>query len=205
MQREQENTLRADYISRMMQDSSDRKTFLKLRAAQKVCQSLDTRDDESLEQLLFHLSSPIKRSGGRVYLSGNSEEDANSSETRSFIISSLQKINVHWRYLIVEELEKQDAELSRKELFSRSTKEDDRDEETVFESIVEDKFDMMEYIQLDQELYNFEFVLSIAERLIQVLEYLRVSYFYCFWCGCGYANKIDLESNCPGLEEDDHD
>ena len=27
---------------------------------------------------------------------------------------------------------------------------------------------------------------------------------YCFWCGCAYDNKKDLDANCPGEDEDEH-
>lgn len=37
-----------------------------------------------------------------------------------------------------------------------------------------------------------------------VLEYLRSKYFYCFWCGTSYSDTSDLETNCPGPDEDAH-
>jgi len=47
--------------------------------------------------------------------------------------------------------------------------------------------------------------LSAKDRLSLVLEYLRRRYAYCFWCGTQYDDHESLDSNCPGLEEDDHD
>jgi hypothetical protein len=43
------------------------------------------------------------------------------------------------------------------------------------------------------------------DRLKLLLDYLRGKYSYCFWCGTQYEDVIDLEQNCPGPEEDDHD
>lgn len=47
--------------------------------------------------------------------------------------------------------------------------------------------------------------LGPRDRLKLLLDYLREKYSYCFWCGTHYEDAIDLEQNCPGLEEDDHD
>jgi len=47
--------------------------------------------------------------------------------------------------------------------------------------------------------------LSAQDRLTILLEYLRHHYFYCFWCGTQYESVEDLEENCPGTNEDDHD
>lgn len=38
-----------------------------------------------------------------------------------------------------------------------------------------------------------------------VLDYLRRKYSYCFWCGTQYSDPEDMESNCPGEDEDAHD
>ncbi|KAF8756368.1 hypothetical protein RHS01_04470 [Rhizoctonia solani] len=45
---------------------------------------------------------------------------------------------------------------------------------------------------------------NVQERLTLVLEYLRMKYFYCFWCGASYDDASDLETNCPGPDEDLH-
>jgi hypothetical protein len=47
--------------------------------------------------------------------------------------------------------------------------------------------------------------LGPRDRLKLLLDYLRGKYSYCFWCGTQYEDVIDLEQNCPGPEEDDHD
>ena len=43
------------------------------------------------------------------------------------------------------------------------------------------------------------------DRLRILLSYLRDKYSYCFWCGTEYENSEDMQSNCPGMEEEDHD
>ncbi|EIW61709.1 uncharacterized protein TRAVEDRAFT_70009 [Trametes versicolor FP-101664 SS1] len=47
--------------------------------------------------------------------------------------------------------------------------------------------------------------LNPRDRLTLVLDYLRRKYTYCFWCGTQYDGLEDMESNCPGAEEDAHD
>jgi len=54
-----------------------------------------------------------------------------------------------------------------------------------------------------------EYIESIDEEereniLISLLEYLRSTHFYCFFCGTKYTDKDDLEGNCPGESEDKH-
>ncbi|GJJ07376.1 hypothetical protein Clacol_001578 [Clathrus columnatus] len=41
-------------------------------------------------------------------------------------------------------------------------------------------------------------------RLNMLLNYLRSTHFYCFWCGTQYEDAQDMKENCPGLEEEDH-
>ncbi|KDQ14795.1 hypothetical protein BOTBODRAFT_32558 [Botryobasidium botryosum FD-172 SS1] len=46
---------------------------------------------------------------------------------------------------------------------------------------------------------------SSRDRLSQVLAYLRKSHLYCFWCGTRYVSAEELERDCPGEAEDEHD
>lgn len=48
-------------------------------------------------------------------------------------------------------------------------------------------------------------IVQPRDRLTLVLDYLRRKYTYCFWCGTQYDGLEDMESNCPGAEEDAHD
>ena len=54
----------------------------------------------------------------------------------------------------------------------------------------------------DSELDAFS-ALEPAKRLQRLVEFLRETYYYCFWCKCCYtSSEMD---GCPGLKEDDHD
>lgn len=54
----------------------------------------------------------------------------------------------------------------------------------------------------DPELAAFE-ALPVAERLRNVLLFLRDEFHYCLYCGYQYPD-VELEG-CPGVTEDDHD
>ncbi|EIN10359.1 hypothetical protein PUNSTDRAFT_43300 [Punctularia strigosozonata HHB-11173 SS5] len=47
--------------------------------------------------------------------------------------------------------------------------------------------------------------LPAKDKLGMVLDYLRRKYSYCYWCGTQYVDTNDMEQNCPGPTEDDHD
>ena len=42
-------------------------------------------------------------------------------------------------------------------------------------------------------------------RLERVLQYLRSTYHYCFWCGAEYKSLDELLEQCPGPDEESHD
>jgi hypothetical protein len=78
----------------------------------------------------------------------------------------------------------------------------DFDEETVNKA--------REYLQKNVGVFTPAAILTnftrgqVHERLAMVLEHLRLKYFYCFWCGASYNDASDLETNCPGPDEDAH-
>ncbi|KAK4515748.1 uncharacterized protein ATC70_010701 [Mucor velutinosus] len=46
--------------------------------------------------------------------------------------------------------------------------------------------------------------LPLDDQLAKLVDYLRETYFYCFWCRAKYADQADLDENCPGTSEEDH-
>ncbi|XP_015912274.1 G patch domain-containing protein 11 [Parasteatoda tepidariorum] len=57
----------------------------------------------------------------------------------------------------------------------------------------------------EQEEEDEEDDLSAEEKVEIITEYLRPTYFYCFWCSIKYNDFDDLEQNCPGPDKTDHD
>lgn len=47
--------------------------------------------------------------------------------------------------------------------------------------------------------------LQAQDRLHLVLSYLRDKHAYCFWCGVKYDSEEEIQIQCPGSDEDDHD
>jgi len=57
------------------------------------------------------------------------------------------------------------------------------------------------------DLYHFLLDLSqeeLSSRLLELLEYLRKTHNYCFYCGAIYDNTEQLNKMCPGLLNSDH-
>ncbi|KZS97507.1 hypothetical protein SISNIDRAFT_472522 [Sistotremastrum niveocremeum HHB9708] len=47
--------------------------------------------------------------------------------------------------------------------------------------------------------------LPVRLRLAHTVEYLRHTHCYCFWCGTQYNDTTDMEAQCPGPTEEEHD
>ena len=135
------------------------------------------------------------------------DQDGVSEETTDAKKSSQSKVpmrsvNVLWRPLVKERLEKERARRMRYDLDQSLSRkldytEDDEDEDLAFGNEVEEDLD-----EEDEELEEFE-ALPAEERLAKLLTYLREKYNYCFWCKFRYADAKAMEE-CPGLTEDEH-
>ncbi|KAG9292861.1 hypothetical protein G9A89_016223 [Geosiphon pyriformis] len=58
--------------------------------------------------------------------------------------------------------------------------------------------------KIDEDKEEFEQLEDIEKR-DQIIAYLRHQHYYCFWCGSEYANSEELDQECPGTTEEDHD
>jgi len=57
------------------------------------------------------------------------------------------------------------------------------------------------------DLYHFLLALpteDLSSRLLELLEYLRKTHIYCFYCGSIYDNMEQLNKMCPGILDSDH-
>eukprot|EP00435_Cladocopium_sp_Y103_P043466 s74_g12.t1 len=43
------------------------------------------------------------------------------------------------------------------------------------------------------------------QRLLELMTHLRTVHLYCLYCGCTYDSAEDMERNCPGVTEEEHD
>lgn len=42
-------------------------------------------------------------------------------------------------------------------------------------------------------------------RLLDLMTHLRTVHLYCLYCGCKYDSPGDMDRNCPGITEEEHD
>ncbi|KAK9447112.1 uncharacterized protein V1518DRAFT_422243 [Limtongia smithiae] len=179
---EAEYTERTSFIDRKLQEQLERKTLGQLDAAQKMCQELDITADPRLERLLY---------------AGAGKGEA----------MAIKAANILWRQRVIDAEIAREEQARRKGILDRppSPPEISGDGDT---SPPPGKTQLVEQLAPedleDPELDAFN-SLAPAERLRVVLEYMREQYCYCFWCGCRYDGKEDLEANCPGLLEEEHE
>ncbi|KAL8970765.1 MAG: hypothetical protein Q9197_003638 [Variospora fuerteventurae] len=132
----------------------------------------------------------------------NGHDDGEGEMGKKTTEKPTKQINVLWRGLVRDRQEKERERRMRYDLhqsLSRHAAYDDPDEDEQDkqawgrqEEEVEDE---------DHELEEFN-QLEPAERLGRMLEYLRNTWRYCFWCKYHYPDE-EMEG-CPGLTEDEH-
>lgn len=131
---------------------------------------------------------------------GETEEGDESAKKAKPEKKRLGDVNVLYRPLLRQRLEKDRDRKMRHELnnslsMRNDADSDDEDKQAAFDARVDELDDA------DPELAEFE-ALPFAERLGKVVLELREKYHYCFWCKFRYP---DAEMDgCPGLTEDEH-
>ena len=132
----------------------------------------------------------------------DAEQDSASTQAKFTKQTPLHCINILWRSLVKQRLEKERDRRMRydldQSLTSRTDYEDpdaDEDDKFALGTAVEELDDD------DEELATFE-ARSPADRLGSIIKALREKYNYCFWCKYRYPDGT-LEG-CPGLTEDEH-
>lgn len=119
-------------------------------------------------------------------LSGDSEEYYNDKE-----IYKPQEVNILWRPYVIDMIEKDLANRFNRKVIRI-------DENTEPESRISTN---REKSDKDYELYLLSEPLDKLEKL---LNYMRHSHNYCFYCGCSFKDQEDLIEGCPGIHEEDH-
>ncbi|KAK9368464.1 hypothetical protein V1509DRAFT_68566 [Lipomyces kononenkoae] len=183
---EVEQADKQSFIDRKREEQLDKKISGQIREAQKICQELDISNDPRLESILYSHDRP---SGG-----------SNIGENRKLDIPTLRSINFLWRELVVERQNADYEKFLHRRILDRPSSVDS-DEQENMESRVEE-FVPEDYMDEELEAFNS---LESAKKLEVILEYLRVKFYYCFWCGCKYEDRADLDQNCPGVTEEDHE
>lgn len=159
--------------------------------AMKVAEKLDTEAEEE-----------------RRYQKRQETKDAKSDEDKQSAMPSAAgnrpKVNILWRNLEVQRVEREREQKLRRGLIeglSMRNRQEDPDEDA------DDKIALgteVEELEEEEDLELDEFnALEPKERLDKIVEYLRDTYNYCFYCKYQYPDS-DMEG-CPGLTEEEHD
>ncbi|THW73868.1 hypothetical protein D6D19_05296 [Aureobasidium pullulans] len=159
-----------EYRIRVAAEREEKKKEGQWWGAMKVCEKLDTEEEE-------------EKTGRKVEVSA-------------------KRANLLWRNLAMQrEQRDRDRVLRKGALDSLSSRyrddEADADDKLAMGTEIEEYED-----EEDKELDDYN-ALEIGERLDKVVEYLRKTYHYCFWCKYRYPDE-QMEG-CPGLTEEEHD
>lgn len=179
-----------EFRERNAREREERKAEGQFWGAMKVAEKLDTE------------AGAEEKPKGHSAENGNAVRAANDGTTPR-LGTGLAHINILWRGLARSRLEREKERRLRHELqdhLSRlpgvADREEDEDDKLAMGTEVE------ELDEEDAELDDF-MALEPAEKIKQLVEYLRKTYDYCFWCKYRYPDaSLD---GCPGLLEDDHD
>ncbi|KAK7204254.1 hypothetical protein BZA70DRAFT_280348 [Myxozyma melibiosi] len=181
---EAEEQEKESYAARISAEVSDKHVRTQVAAAQKICRELDIAADPQLESIFYEGAA------------------SNLNNLR------VKDINILWRELVVAELEAKEEALLRKKMMERTVSAEEvatgsldstKPKET-YEKLAADEDNEEE----DDELEEFANLIP-EDRLMRITNYMRETYYYCFWCGCRYEDGKDLDDNCPGVTEADHE
>ena len=186
-----------EFVERVRREGEERRVLGLLDGAMKVAERLA---EEEVEQD-----------------KGETEKEAQTETGREPRID-LKRTNVLWRSLVKRRLESENEAYLRRsyaERFSRdelpgvADREEDTDDKLALGTGTDE--DLNDHADdedeegdddRDAELDEFE-ALAPAERLRRLVEYLRSTYRYCFWCKYRYPD-VEMEG-CPGVTEEEHD
>ncbi|KAK9478145.1 hypothetical protein V1514DRAFT_331738 [Lipomyces japonicus] len=172
---------KSDFISRKRQEVEEKKILKQLNDAQKVCRELDTLEDPRLDESMYTHSS-------------------------SKDVPTVKSINFLWRELILERENEHYERMLKKSILDRTVDNSNMDSSNLFKQDTEPESNIEQLTPqdfMDAELEAF-LKMNVKEKFSVVLEYLRQKYLYCLWCGCRYEDQSDLDQNCPGYTEEDH-
>lgn len=214
-----------DYRDRVRLERETKRAEAQVHAAQKVAEQLDANENgvsnlfsatDAEDQDQDQDQDKDQDQKDKEDNADNSDKETNESKPKAKVKPTSQ-INVIYRGL-VREREAKEREVQTRHMLQTSLPtsffpnprlpgyddgaldREDRealggglDLSTVLEQELEEE---------DPELDGFN-ALEPAERLRQLVQYLREKHFYCFWCKYGYETA-EMEG-CPGVTEEDHD
>ncbi|GAO13797.1 uncharacterized protein UV8b_03972 [Ustilaginoidea virens] len=180
-----------EYRERVRKEREDERLEKQFEAAQRVAERMDDEQSQS------EVSSASRQGPG------------SGSSSAPFPARPLRSIPVLYRGLVRRREERERDRRMRYDLeqsLSRLPTYDDADDDEEDQIALGKK--QMLYVtaedldQEDEELEEFD-AREPAERLGQLVKYLRERHRYCFWCKMQYDDEA--LDGCPGPTEEDHD
>ncbi|KAI9877998.1 MAG: hypothetical protein M1830_002195 [Pleopsidium flavum] len=178
-----------EYRERVGREREERRVAGLVLGAMRVVERFDCAAEEEEE--------------GEVGGGGIGGEGGKGFEERRRVGKPTQRVNVLWRGLVRQREEKERERRMRYDLqqsFSRVATYDDPNEDQEDRQALGVEEEEIE--EEDPELDEFN-ALEPAEQLRRLVDYLRETYRYCFWCKYQYPDAS--MDGCPGLTEEDHD
>ena len=171
-----------DYRIRVAKEREEKRAEKMWWGAMKVLEGLEDGEGEA----------------GRTNGEGNEGEDERKAEIKR----PIKTVNLIYRPLIRDRLEKERERRMRNDLYqslSRNTTYDDPEEDEHDKQAFGNEEEELE--EEDEELEGY-LMLEPSERLDRALRDLRDKWRYCFWCKHRYEDE-GMEG-CPGTDEDSH-
>ncbi|KAE9410269.1 RNA-binding domain-containing protein [Gymnopus androsaceus JB14] len=178
-----EDSTKEDFRDRARREYEERRAEGRLGPAQGTCATLDEKSGILFNVLWLNLGNPNTFPHGLTEtLALHTTLDIHSNHQEQHLDDSNLKTRL------------------QKQMKSDALRpiSDELDSEPIVDDIPEFSQDTL------QEAEQF-LRLQSQDRLKLVVSYLRDRYSYCFWCGTQYDDQEDMESNCPGPDEESHD
>lgn len=163
------------------------------------------REERRAEGMWWGAMKVLDRMEEDASKDGTDADEVKESREGTKKSKGLHDVNVLYRPLIKQRLERDRDRKMRYELNNSLSTRNDNDDDS--DSDAADQKDpsfsgmIAELDDEDEELQEYE-ALGFAERLDRVVRDLRQKHRYCFWCKYQYPDA-EMEG-CPGLTEDEH-
>ncbi len=198
-----------DYRERVRLEREAKRLEGQVVGAQKVAERLDTaaEEEENAEQGEDAKSRPGLE--GDLANKEDEEQPPLVAPKKRSKVKPLGQINVLWRGLVRHRIEKERERRMRYDLHQSLSRvptyddpDQDKDDELALGKGGEHEVLEEDVEQEDPELEEFN-AREPAERLRDLVQYLRDIHHYCFWCKYQYSDSN--MDGCPGVTEEDHD
>jgi hypothetical protein len=203
-----------DYQDRVRSERETRRAEAQFHAAQKVAERLDAEADAEHGE---SIQTKIPKDPDGKDKSSEGGTDETDTPQPKVSVKPISQINILYRGL-VREREEKERSIQARHLLQTSLPSsffpnarlpgyDDPTLEREDKVALDNKPDIstileQELDEEDPELDEFN-ALGPSERLTRIVQYLRETHRYCFWCKYRYETE-DMEG-CPGMTEEDHD